>query len=148
MYSLSHVWCRCTRSSLQLEPRIDQPTQARIFSRLFSTHSHYSEASIAFYCRGWMSTRPAPGCNKYEPLHNPCYAQLGNNCVRRVLSELNRGHPSALAVLAHWAVLLHRHDGVWWLHGLGFALVEKISAELGEEWAEVVRWPREAVGLI
>lgn len=62
--------------------------------------------------------------------------------------QLNRGHPSALAVLAHWAVLLHRHDGVWWLHGLGFALVEKISAELGEEWAEVVRWPREAVGLI
>lgn len=62
--------------------------------------------------------------------------------------QLNKGHPSALAVLAHWAVLLHRHDGVWWLQGLGFALVEKISAELGEGWAEVVRWPREEVGLV
>ncbi len=62
--------------------------------------------------------------------------------------QLTRGHPSALAILSHWAVLLHRHDDVWWLQGLGFALVEKISAELGEEWAEVVRWPREAVGLI
>lgn len=61
--------------------------------------------------------------------------------------QLNAGHPSALAILAHWAVLLHRHDDVWWLQGLGFALVEKISAEIGEEWAEVVRWPREAVGL-
>jgi hypothetical protein len=61
--------------------------------------------------------------------------------------QLNRGHPSALAILAHFAVLLHRHNDVWWLQGLGFALIEKISAELGDEWADVVAWPRTAAGL-
>ncbi|KAH7417963.1 hypothetical protein BKA64DRAFT_653258 [Cadophora sp. MPI-SDFR-AT-0126] len=61
--------------------------------------------------------------------------------------QLSRGHPSALAILAHYAVLLHRHNDVWWLQGLGASLVEKICMELGDEWSDIVSWPRMAVGL-
>jgi len=61
--------------------------------------------------------------------------------------QLSRGHPSALAILAHYAVLLHRHNNVWWLQGLGISLVEKICMELGGEWSEILTWPRMAVGL-
>ncbi|KAH8586427.1 hypothetical protein B0O99DRAFT_64472 [Bisporella sp. PMI_857] len=60
---------------------------------------------------------------------------------------LGRGHPSALAILAHFAVLLHRHDNVWWLQGLGKGVIERVAEVLGAEWAEVVRWPRIAAGL-
>jgi hypothetical protein len=63
------------------------------------------------------------------------------------LTQLSKGHPSALAILTHYAVLLHRHNDVWWLQGLGFSLIEKICGQLGEEWSEIVSWPRMAVGL-
>lgn len=61
---------------------------------------------------------------------------------------LNERHPSAMAILAHYAVLLHRHDDVWWLEGLGKSLIEIISGALGDEWANVMRWPRMEAGLM
>ena len=60
---------------------------------------------------------------------------------------LGRGHPCALAILAHFAVLLHRHDEVWWLKGLGKAIIKRVDEMLGEEWSEVISWPKIVAGL-
>lgn len=61
---------------------------------------------------------------------------------------LNERHPSAMAILAHFAALLYRNQDVWWLEGLGSSLVEIISVDLGDEWADVMSWPMMATGLI
>lgn len=60
---------------------------------------------------------------------------------------LDERHASAMAILAHFAVLLHGHDNIWWLEGLGSSLVEFISADLGHEWRDVMSWPRMVIGL-
>lgn len=55
---------------------------------------------------------------------------------------LNDRHPSAMAILAHFATMLHGHDDVWWLEGLGATRVDFISSELGEAWQDSMSWPR------
>jgi hypothetical protein len=50
--------------------------------------------------------------------------------------------PGAMAVLAHFAAVLCRYQGIWWLSGLGSSMVGIIAGQLGEEWRGVMEWPR------
>jgi hypothetical protein len=59
---------------------------------------------------------------------------------------LGEKHPCALAVWAYFSTLLYGHR-LWWLEGLGSSLVDIVSCDLGTGWAEVMEWPRRAVGL-
>ncbi|KAH8805910.1 hypothetical protein F5884DRAFT_680921 [Xylogone sp. PMI_703] len=55
--------------------------------------------------------------------------------------------PEALVVLAHYAVLLHRHDSYWYFDGWGRQLVRVIGDVLGPSWNVHLEWPRRMVGL-
>ncbi|RFU33455.1 hypothetical protein B7463_g2853, partial [Scytalidium lignicola] len=55
--------------------------------------------------------------------------------------------PEALVVLAHYAVLLHRHNSYWYFDGWGRHLVRVIADLLGPSWSVHLEWPRRMVGL-
>lgn len=50
--------------------------------------------------------------------------------------------PAALAILAHYAVLLHDLRNCWWAGDRGVRTVEAISECLGSEWEDVLKWPK------
>lgn len=49
--------------------------------------------------------------------------------------------PEALVILAHYAVLLHTHRGVWVVADSGRLLVEFITEYLGMYWKHWLAWP-------
>ncbi|KAF6816699.1 fungal Zn binuclear cluster domain-containing protein [Colletotrichum sojae] len=65
------------------------------------------------------------------------------------LDALRRRHPAALAVLAHYCVVIHLAEPFcWFLSGWARALVSAISELLmGTPWAELVLWPIEVIGV-
>jgi hypothetical protein len=60
---------------------------------------------------------------------------------------LSKRHPSSLAILAHFAALLHQENHVWWLESLGSSLITDISMGLDNEWDEVLKWPKSVIQL-
>ncbi|KAF4631502.1 hypothetical protein G7Y89_g6632 [Cudoniella acicularis] len=50
--------------------------------------------------------------------------------------------PGAMVLLAHFAALLCWYEGIWWLRGLGSSMVRIIVSMLGEEWNDVMEWPK------
>ncbi|KAH6683579.1 hypothetical protein F5X68DRAFT_263002 [Plectosphaerella plurivora] len=58
---------------------------------------------------------------------------------------LRQRRPEALAVMAYYAVILHRADEYWPVAGCAKPFVSLISAYLGEYWADWLRWPLQAV---
>jgi hypothetical protein len=55
---------------------------------------------------------------------------------------LTERRPVSLVILAHYAVLLKLGTGLWWIGEWPEALLSNISAILGEEWAEFLKWPK------
>ena len=53
--------------------------------------------------------------------------------------------PMALAILGHYAVLLHSSNGPWWLEGRGRLLLEAVCQVLPSEWLSAVDWPQETI---
>lgn len=60
------------------------------------------------------------------------------------LTCLDRGVRESLLVLAAYCRLLVLVDDVWYLKGVGSSLLGAIKQELGDEWAESIRWVSEA----
>jgi hypothetical protein len=58
---------------------------------------------------------------------------------------LSERRPVPLVVIAYYAVLLKTGAGVWWVGRLPEALMEQVTALLGEEWAEFISWPRSVI---
>lgn len=56
------------------------------------------------------------------------------------LALLKKFDPMALCVLAHYAVVLHSLNDVWWMKGLAPRMVEAIAEILGAEWEPLLRW--------
>jgi hypothetical protein len=50
--------------------------------------------------------------------------------------------PVSLVILGHYAALLKLGSGLWWIGKWPEALLNHISAILGEEWAEFLKWPK------
>lgn len=63
----------------------------------------------------------------------------------RYVTELSNRTPMALAILGHYAVLLHSNNGPWWLEGPGRLLLEAVCQVIPSEWLSAVDWPRETL---
>ncbi|MCJ1273499.1 hypothetical protein MMC21_001291 [Puttea exsequens] len=63
------------------------------------------------------------------------------------ISLLFANEPMALILLAHYAVLLHSLNGMWWCRGWGISLIRSISGLLGKDWEPTLRWPMKQIGL-
>ncbi|OTB07145.1 hypothetical protein M426DRAFT_83949 [Hypoxylon sp. CI-4A] len=59
------------------------------------------------------------------------------------LDLLKNRNPEALAIMAHWAILLHRGQDFWVFGHGGRYLVEAITEFLGPSWDEWLEWPRQ-----
>ena len=57
------------------------------------------------------------------------------------ISMVSRREPVALAVLAHFCLLLNRMEKVWWISGLGRHLLQDINRTLGKAWEPHISWP-------
>lgn len=51
--------------------------------------------------------------------------------------------PEALIILSYYAVLLHRRRSFWVFGGSGRFLIQSISAYLGTQWEQWLRWPNQ-----
>ena len=63
------------------------------------------------------------------------------------ISLLFEHEPMALILLAHYSILLHALNEVWWIRGWGVALIRSISGFVGEDWEPALRWPMQQTGL-
>lgn len=54
--------------------------------------------------------------------------------------KIRDGEPMALAILTHYAVLLHWLDSVIWLRGWGRQVVNAVEVAVGEEWRGCIAW--------
>ena len=63
----------------------------------------------------------------------------------RYMIGLRHRTPMALAILGHYAVLLHSSNSPWWLEGRGRLLLEAVCQVLPSEWLSAVDWPRETI---
>lgn len=59
------------------------------------------------------------------------------------LVELRDRRPMALAILAHYSILVHRTGRRWMCEARGTQLIEAIHQELPFQWRPAVRWPME-----
>jgi hypothetical protein len=66
---------------------------------------------------------------------------------REYLQLVEARDPSALIILAHYAVLPGRVRNVWWLEGLGADVVTAIAMALGRESWSLLEWPASVVGV-
>ncbi|OBT74649.1 hypothetical protein VF21_06408 [Pseudogymnoascus sp. 05NY08] len=57
------------------------------------------------------------------------------------LDLLKQRRPEALAILAHFAVMLHSHRSAWLIGGAGRYIIESISGYLGTYWENWLAWP-------
>lgn len=58
---------------------------------------------------------------------------------------LRQREPHALAILAHYAALVHLRRDMWMCGDGGRFLIELISQHLGHEWADWLIWPIQAL---
>ena len=58
------------------------------------------------------------------------------------IAAIRMREPMALAILGHYAVLLHSVNSQWWLEGRGSFLIETICQQLPRDWLPFVAWPR------
>ncbi|MCJ1397703.1 hypothetical protein MMC11_000899 [Xylographa trunciseda] len=58
---------------------------------------------------------------------------------------LGRREPMALAILAHYGVILHNTRDCWWFGTWGEWIVNAVSVTLTEEWQPLIQWPKEKI---
>jgi hypothetical protein len=63
------------------------------------------------------------------------------------VASLKDRQPLALAILAHYGVVLNGFQGSWFVQGLGTRVIEAVHLSLSERWKPLVHWPMEQVGL-
>ena len=66
---------------------------------------------------------------------------------RAYIDALSNHQPTALVILAYYAVLLHDLRVCWWAGDRGVKIVEAVSGSVEEVWAETLKWPAEKIGL-
>jgi hypothetical protein len=53
--------------------------------------------------------------------------------------------PVALVILARYAVLMAYSRSLWWLDGWAAILMNYVEVQLGHEWTEFLRWPKNTI---
>ncbi|BCR95789.1 uncharacterized protein AKAW2_20729S [Aspergillus luchuensis] len=64
----------------------------------------------------------------------------------RYLDLLQQRQPFALAILAHYAVIIHSLRGHWWMGEWGARLIREIGQRLGADWKDSISWVVDATG--
>ncbi|KAK8169637.1 hypothetical protein IWX90DRAFT_185402 [Phyllosticta citrichinensis] len=64
------------------------------------------------------------------------------------LTRLTNHESMSLVIFAHYAVLLHRLDHLWWVKGWGTHLITKIYALVESVYRQWLRWPVEEIGWV
>jgi hypothetical protein len=54
---------------------------------------------------------------------------------------LSQRRPEALAIMGHWALLLHHTRALWHVGDSGSHLLKSISQYLGQSWEHWLTWP-------
>ncbi|KAH9221946.1 hypothetical protein DL95DRAFT_381241 [Leptodontidium sp. 2 PMI_412] len=62
------------------------------------------------------------------------------------LELLSQRKPEALAILAHFSVLLKELDDRWWINGWSKRLISQVYGALGEEYRQWIVWPTREIG--
>jgi len=58
---------------------------------------------------------------------------------------LARREPMALAILAHYGVIIHSIRDSWWFGTWGSWIVNAVSGALPEEWQPSIQWPKDKI---
>jgi hypothetical protein len=61
---------------------------------------------------------------------------------------LRHRQPPALLIWAHYAVLLHVIDDVWFMKGWAYDTVIVVDDLLGDAWARWMKWPKHVCGVL
>ncbi|OJD15371.1 hypothetical protein AJ78_04376 [Emergomyces pasteurianus Ep9510] len=64
-----------------------------------------------------------------------------------ILLSLRRRDPTALVLLAHFCVLLHRAPTRWWAEGWGEQVMVAVVKSLDQRWRHSIAWPMKAIGV-
>ncbi|KAF2264595.1 hypothetical protein CC78DRAFT_616746 [Lojkania enalia] len=66
---------------------------------------------------------------------------------RGMISLIQQKNREALVLVAHYAILLGRVRNVWWLDGLGSAMMMAVACALSREDWYLIQWPAKVVGI-
>lgn len=66
---------------------------------------------------------------------------------KEFISLVEQKNVEALAITAHYAVLLGRVRNVWWMEGLGPAMIRAIAMALGRKNLHLIAWPAQVLGV-
>ncbi|GAM89082.1 hypothetical protein ANO11243_071170 [Dothideomycetidae sp. 11243] len=69
------------------------------------------------------------------------------NMPRELVDHLEERRPEALALLAWYAVVLHRHRGSWVIGDSGKYMFGLIEQHLGARWEDWIAWPKQTLSL-
>jgi hypothetical protein len=75
-----------------------------------------------------------------------CY-QWAIEIPERYIYLVKLQDPFALAILAHYCVVLHWFDHLWWLHGWGKNTLRVIWQHIDIAWRSSLSWPIQVIGL-
>ncbi|KAH6650368.1 hypothetical protein F5144DRAFT_479163, partial [Chaetomium tenue] len=54
---------------------------------------------------------------------------------------LSQRSPEAIAIMGHWALLLHYTRSLWHVADSGSHLLKSIAGHLGQSWSHWLSWP-------
>ena len=58
-----------------------------------------------------------------------------------------RREPMALAILAHYGVIINGICECWWIGTWGKWIIKTVARLLDEEWQSLIRWPKEKIAM-
>ncbi|EGE80403.1 C6 zinc finger domain-containing protein [Blastomyces gilchristii SLH14081] len=66
---------------------------------------------------------------------------------KQIQQSLRRRDPTALVLLAHFCVLLHRAPTRWWADGWSEQVIDAVFRSLDLRWRHAIAWPMRAIGV-
>jgi hypothetical protein len=108
-----------------------------------------SPAATQVHCEAVKILQNLLDEQSYDPECNRNIIVAVQEWLIRVPAEyvqfLNQRRPEALAVLAHYAILLHRAANYWFLQNTGKRLILLITSHLGPFWVDWLEWPNQVI---
>lgn len=64
---------------------------------------------------------------------------------REFLELISENNPAALAILAHYAVMVRCYESYWYLQGWSDNVLGAVKGELKGSWEDWIEWPLKCV---
>jgi hypothetical protein len=65
----------------------------------------------------------------------------------RYIALIREKNPQALAVLAHYCVMLRMIDSFWFMKGCAADILKQCRESLNDQWQIAIQWPLDIIGL-